>query len=112
MSGVTNVNTEPAAPEEALLEFEKIAKQQKEFWENHTHCFLHDMETKTVHIDQCVIANVQYVIRTLQKDMMENVANELVQMIDVNQRQKLCLTPINSKGKLLKEKPTDWEQIK
>jgi hypothetical protein len=42
-----------------------------------------DMEVKQVHIDQCILANDRYVIRTLQKDILEDVKKELIQMIHV-----------------------------
>ena len=37
---------------------------------------------------------------------------ELVQMGDEKMRQKVCLTPIDKDGKLLKEKPKSWNEIK
>lgn len=109
---MTNVNAMGPTSLEKLQEFEKIANIQKEFWDTHKNCFLLDMETKEVHIDQCILAKDQYVIRTLQKDMINGVARELVQMIDVKQRQKICLTPVDAKGRLLKQKPTNWDEIK
>ena len=43
---------------------------------------------------------------------MKSVKAELVQMDDEKMRQKVCLTPINKDGKLLKEKPRSWNEIK
>ena len=37
---------------------------------------------------------------------------ELVQIGDEKMRQKVCLTPIDKDGKLLKEKPRSWNEIK
>lgn len=33
-------------------------------------------------------------------------------MIDVRQRQKICITPVDKKGNLLKTRPAKWEHIK
>ena len=65
-----------------------------------------------VHIKQCIPANENFIIRTLQRDILDAVKNELVQLGDVNQRQKVCLTPIDSNNKLLKKRPTTWDEIK
>ena len=43
---------------------------------------------------------------------MDAVKNELIQLIDVKQRQKVCLTPVDSKNQLLKKKPEKWDDIK
>jgi hypothetical protein len=111
-SALTTVSTGPQASAENIPEFEKFALLQKTFWEEHQECFLLDMEVKQVHIDQCILANDRYVIRTLQKDIFEDVKKELIQMIDVKQRQKVCLTPVDSNNKLLQKKPEKWEEIK
>ena len=65
-----------------------------------------------VHIKQCIPANENFIIRTLQRDILDAVKNELVQLGDVNQRQKVCLTPIDSNNKLLKKRPATWDEIK
>ena len=65
-----------------------------------------------VNIAQCVPASSQYVIRTLQKDIVEAVKKEFIQLIDVKQRQKVCLTPIDGRNRLLKKRPEKWEEIK
>jgi hypothetical protein len=33
-------------------------------------------------------------------------------MGDINQRQKICLTPIDEQRRLLQTKPKDWNEIK
>ena len=38
--------------------------------------------------------------------------NTLVQIGDVKQLQKVCLTPVNENNRLLKEPPTSWDAIK
>ena len=37
---------------------------------------------------------------------------ELMQMKDINQRQRICITPVDEHGNLLKTKPRDWNKIK
>ena len=61
---------------------------------------------------QCILACPQYVIRTLQRDIVDIVKKELIQLIDVKQRQKVCLTPVDSRNRFLKIKPERWEDIK
>ena len=43
---------------------------------------------------------------------MKSVKAELVEMDDKKMRQKVCLTPIDKDGKLLKEKLRSWNEIK
>jgi len=94
-----------------ILDYEKFVKIQNKFWAKDQECFLLGMETVNVHIDQCILAKDQYVIRTLQKDIVATVKNELIQLIDVKQRQKVCLTLVDNKNRLLFQKPEKWEDI-
>ena len=54
----------------------------------------------------------EYIIRKLQIEIVKSVKAELVQMGDEKMRQKVCLTPIDKDGKLMKEKPKSWNEIK
>lgn len=110
-SALTTVSAGPTAAAAATPDYEKFALIQKNFWAEHKSCFLLGMDTVTVDIKQCIIAKDQYVIRTLQKDIVAAVKNELIQLIDVKQRQKVCLTPVDSKNRLLLKKPEKWEEI-
>ena len=109
-SALTTVSTDSDTLEK-IPEFEKIAQIQKAFWTEHEELFLHDMAVKTVHIDQCILAKDEYVIRTLQRDILDDVKKQLVLMIDVKQRQIVCLTPVDGNNKLLKKRPETWEEI-
>ena len=109
-SALTTVST-PAESLEKIPEFEKIAKIQQAFWAEHEALFLHDMAVKTVHIDQCILAKDEYVIRTLQRDILEDVKASLIRIIDVKQRQNVCLTPVDANNKLLQKRPETWEEI-
>jgi hypothetical protein len=40
------------------------------------------------------------------------VKAELVQMGDINQGQRIYITPIDEQGNLLRAKPRDWNEIK
>jgi hypothetical protein len=40
------------------------------------------------------------------------VKAKLVQMGDINQQQRICITPVDEHGYLLKTKPRDWNEIK
>jgi hypothetical protein len=51
-------------------------------------------------------------VRNLELKIVESVKNQLLQMGDLNQRQKMCLTSIDANGDLLLQKPKDWNLIK
>jgi hypothetical protein len=69
------------------------------------------MVVKPVHIDQCALAKDQCVIRTLQRDILEDVKKELFQMIHVNHRQKVFLTSVDKNEKQLQKRPEHWKDI-
>ena len=87
-------------------DFEKFAYIQREFWQNHKACFLFETEATRVHINQCIIARDDFIIRTLQRSLVEDMKNTLVQIGDVKQLQKVCLTRVDENNHLLKEPPT------
>ena len=70
-----------------------------------------EMEATRVHINQCIIAREDFIIRTLQRSLVENMKNTLVQIGDMKQLQKVCLTPVDENNRLLKEPPTSWDAI-
>jgi hypothetical protein len=43
---------------------------------------------------------------------VKSVKAELVQMGDINQRQRICIIPVDEQGNLLRAKPRDWNEIK
>ena len=75
-------------------------------------CFLFETEATRVHINQCMLARDDYIIRTLQRSLVEDMKNTLVQIGDVKQLQKVCLTLVDESNALLKELPTSWDAIK
>ena len=93
-------------------DFEKFANIQREFWQNHKACFLFETEATRVHINQCIIARDDFIIRTLQRSLVEDMKSTLVQIGDVKQLQKVCLTPVDENNRLLREPPTSWDAIK
>ena len=70
------------------------------------------MEATRVHINQCIVERDDFIIRTLQRSLVEDMKNTLVQIGDVKQLQKVCLTPMDENNWLLKESPTSWDAIK
>jgi hypothetical protein len=111
-SGLTHVDTEGRRNAEEVPEFEKFTAAQKEFWDTCTSSFLFGMQTFPVHISQCEIAKDKYIIRKIESEIVKSVKAELLQMGDINQRQKICLTPIDEHRRLLQTKPKDWNEIK
>ena len=111
-SGVTTARTGTSRSVPPTKDFEKFATIQREFWQNHKACFLFETEATRVHINQCIIARDDFIIRTLQRSLVEDMKNTLVQIGDVKQLQKVCLTPVNENNALLKEPPTSWDAIK
>jgi hypothetical protein len=43
---------------------------------------------------------------------VKSVKAELVQMEDINQQQRINITPVDEHGNLLRTKPRDWNEIK
>ena len=111
-SGVTTAQTGTLRSVPPAKDFEKFAYIQREFWQNHKACFLFETEATRVHINQCIIARDAFIIRTLQRSLVEDMKNTLVQIGDVKQLQKVCLTLVDENNALLIEPPTSWDAIK
>ena len=90
-------------------DFEKFANIEREFWQNHKACFLFETEATRVHINQSIIARDDFIIRTLERSLVEDMKSTLVQIGDVKQLQKVCLTPVAENNRLLREPPTSWD---
>ena len=71
-----------------------------------------ETEATRVHINQCIIAQDDFIIRMLQRSLVEDMKSILVQIGDVKQLQKVCLTPVDENNQLLREPPTSWDAIK
>lgn len=110
-SGLTNVNTEGASAE-PIPDYDKFAEDQKVFWETHNSCYLFEQRTFEVSIDKCIPARDEFIIRKLESSIVETVKKQLVMMADKRQRQKVCLTPVDANGELLRSPPKSWEEIK
>ena len=63
--GVTTGQTGTSRSVPPTEDFEKFANIQREFWQNHKACFLFETEATRVHINQCIIARDDFIIRTL-----------------------------------------------
>ena len=111
-SGVTTTQTGTSRSIPPAKDFEKFANIQREFWQNHKACFLFETEATRVHINQCIIVREDFIIRTLQRSLVEEMKNTLVSIGDVKQLQKVCLTLVDENNRLLKEPPTSWDAIK
>jgi hypothetical protein len=58
------------------------------------------------------VAKDEYIIRKLEGEIVKSLKAELVQMGDINQRQRICIIPVDEQGNLLRAKPRDWNKIK
>ena len=70
------------------------------------------MATYEVDIAQCILGRDEYIIRKLQLEIVKSVKVELIQIGDTRERQKVCLTLVDSDSQLLPEKPKHWNEIK
>jgi hypothetical protein len=59
-----------------------------------------------------MITKDKYIIQKMEAEIVRSVKAELLQMEDINQRQKICLTLMDTQGNLLRTKPKDWNEIK
>ena len=110
--GLTTAQTGTSRSVPPAEDFEKFANIQREFWQNYKACFLFETEATKVHINQCIIARDDFIIRTLQRSLVEDMKSTLVQIGDVKQLQKVCLMLVDEKNLLLREPPTSWDAIK
>lgn len=111
-SGLTQVDNRGEGRVDVADDFDAHTATQKEFWEACKSSFIFGQQSYTVDISQCLPANDQYIIRKMEGEILKSVKKELVQMGDINQRQKICITPVDAEGKLLTAKPKDWNEIK
>jgi hypothetical protein len=95
-----------------LLEYEKFTAIQKEFWEICSSLFPFGQQPYTMDIAQCMIAKDEYIIPKMEAEIVKSMKVELLQMVDINQRQKICLTMVDDHGNFLRSKPKDWNEIK
>ena len=106
-----NATPVASASKEPMEEHEKFAKIQSDFWAEHRRCYVLGEESFKVDIKQCILAKDEYVIRKLEKGIVQAVMKELVQMGDAKSRQRLCVTPVSLTGDLLERPPKKWEDI-
>jgi hypothetical protein len=100
-SGLTHVDNAGGGENEEVPEFEKFTIMQKELWDLCTTSFVFGMQTYPVDIVRCIMAKDEYIIRKMEAKSMKSVKVELVQIGDILQRHKICLTPVDDEGKLL-----------
>ena len=74
-SSVTTAQTGTSRSIPLVEDFVKFAYIQREFWQNHKACFLFETEATRVHINQCIIAREDFIIRTLQRSLIEDMKN-------------------------------------
>jgi hypothetical protein len=95
---MTHVDNQGRGNVEEAPDYEKFTTIQKEFWNTCTLSFMFGMQSFKVDIAQCMIAKDEYIIRKMEAKIVKSVKAELLQMGDINQRQKICLTPIDAQG--------------
>ena len=54
------------------------------------------MQSFKVDIVQCIIAKDKFIIWKMEAEIVKSVKVELLQMGDISQRQKICLTPVDA----------------
>ena len=111
-SVLTNVQSGNPTEYAPIEKFEIFVAYQKDFWQRHAGCFLFMQQCFPVFIDQCILAVDKYVIRKLEQKIVEGVKKQLITLGDAKQRQKICLTPVGPDGRLLKQRPKSWDDIK
>ena len=84
-TSVTTAQTRTSWSIPLAEDFEKFAYIQREFWQNHKASFLFETEATRVHINQCIIAREDFIIRTLQRSLVEDMKSTLVQIGDMKQ---------------------------
>jgi hypothetical protein len=82
-----------------------------------TNCYIFRQQKKyEVHIDKIIVAGANkkdaFVVCTCEIAIVLDIIKYLTNLVDVNARQTICLTPCNEDGSLLPKKPKSWEEIK
>jgi len=72
-SALTNVSPGATTSTVPVPDFVKFALIQRNFWAEQKDCFFLDRGTESVHISQSTLAKDQYVIWTLQRDIVDSV---------------------------------------
>ena len=111
-SALTNAQSRNPIEYAPLEKFEIFVAYQKDFWQRHAGCFLFMQQCFPVSIDQCILAADKYVICKLEQKIVEGMKKKLITLDDAKQCQKICLTPVGPDGKLLKQRPKSWDDIK
>jgi hypothetical protein len=104
---MTHVDNRGCGDTKDDADYEKFTTIQKEFWDTCTSSFLFGMQSFKVDIAQCMTSKDEYIIRKMEAEIVKSVKAELLQIGDINQRHKICLTPVDAQGNLLKTKPKD-----
>ena len=111
-STVTRAVTPNKLRNDPQVDFQLITESQRLFWEECKGCFPFESTSHSLRIEQCVVAKAQFVIRGMEEGIVKNSMDFLVQLGEINQRQKICVCPIDKHGEPIKRKPTSWEEIK
>jgi hypothetical protein len=101
---MTHVDNQGRGDAEEVPDYEKFTTIQKEFWDTCTSSFVFGMQSFKVDITQCMIAKDEYIICKMEAEIVKSVKAKLLQMGDINQRQKICLTPVDAQGNPLRTK--------
>lgn len=93
-------------------DFVAFAKLQTEFNSNFKSSFLYDKEPKKVSIKNLQRGRDTWVVRGLERDILDSLKNYLGALGDIRNRQTIVVTPLDIQGNLLKKEPSSWEKIK
>ncbi|CAA9568172.1 hypothetical protein AVDCRST_MAG81-1288 [uncultured Synechococcales cyanobacterium] len=110
-STVTRASTPIKSRNDPQVDFQKITESQRQFWAECRGCFPFE-SSYSVRINQCIVAKAQYVIRGMEEGIVRNAMDFLVQLGEINQRQKICICPVDKDGEPIKRKPNSWDEIK
>ena len=89
-------------------DYERVSQVYKKFWTTCEDAYVFGIgDKKEIDICQLIAAPSTLNIRSKQENIVEDMVNYLLNIPDKNTKQTLCVMPIG-----LREKPTDWEEIK
>lgn len=119
VSGLTStVNVKPKQKKEKSMvpedegDYVKFADLQTKFNDDYKSSFICDKEVKLVEISQLQRGKDTWVVRGLERDIIDNLKIYLGRLGDISQRQTIVITPIDNVGNLLEMRPVSWESIK
>lgn len=93
-------------------DFKHWAQLQTDFETKYKDSFLYGKAPKEIPITQLFKAKDNWVVRNLEREIIDSLKDYLITLGDIRQRQTIVVTPVDQNDNLLPRCPSSWEEIK